>query len=271
MSGGLFPADAAIRRIAGEGVLLLGGGRALLMQLAHPDVARGVADHSDFGSDPFSRLFRTLAATYAIVFGTEEEAARVAAGVRKVHDHVTGPDYEANDPALLMWVHATLVDSSLVAHRHFMGPLDEATARRFYDDSKVIAALYGCPVEQQPADLDEFRLYMRDMVRSLEVSDTARRLAGDVLHARLPVPLGLGMPVVRELTVGLLPRPLRRGYGFRFGARQRAAFVAASRASRTVVPRLPRTVRELPVRYFARGSALGATPSTPRAASPRSP
>lgn len=248
----LFPADAAIRRIAAEGLLLLGGGRALLLQLAHPSVARGVADHSNFADDPFDRLFRTLAATYTIVFGTREEAARVAAGVRRVHDHVTGEGYQANDPELLMWVHATLVDSSLVAHRHFMGRLDAAVEAEFYEQSKVIAALYGCPVDRQPVDLATFRAYRRHMVRTLTVSDTARRLADDVLHARLPLPLGLGMPVVRHVTIGLLPRPIRRQYGLRFGARQRAAFVAASKASSAVVPKLPRTVRSLPVRYFAR-------------------
>ena len=76
---GLFPPDAVVRRVDGESVLLLGGGRALLMQLAHPLVAKGVAEHSDFRRDPFARLRRTLDATYAIVFGSEAEARAAAA------------------------------------------------------------------------------------------------------------------------------------------------------------------------------------------------
>src|SRR5438477_3387872 len=97
---GLFPRHAIIRQVNGEGVLLLGGGRALLMQLAHPSVAAGVGDHSDFRADPFTRLRRTLEASYTMVFGTEEEARRVAAGIRAVHDRVVGPGYSANDPEL---------------------------------------------------------------------------------------------------------------------------------------------------------------------------
>src|SRR5437764_11243732 len=104
---GLFPRDAVIRRVNGEGVLLLGGGRALLMQLAHPSVAAGVADHSDFRRDPMSRLQRTLDATNTIVFGSEEQARQTAAAIQRVHDTVTGPGYRANDPDLLLWVHAT--------------------------------------------------------------------------------------------------------------------------------------------------------------------
>ena len=94
---GLFPRGSVIRRVDGEAVLLLGGGRALLMQIAHPKVAAGVADHSGFAEDPFGRLQRTLEATYTIVFGTEEQADLVARQLWAVHEHVTGPGYPAND------------------------------------------------------------------------------------------------------------------------------------------------------------------------------
>ncbi|HWW54878.1 MAG TPA: oxygenase MpaB family protein, partial [Acidimicrobiales bacterium] len=99
---GLFPADAVVRRVDAEMVLLLGGGRALLMQLAHPSVAAGVAEHSDFEQDPLSRLRRTLEATYTVVFGTEAQARRVGEALHRVHDRVTGAGYQANDPELLL-------------------------------------------------------------------------------------------------------------------------------------------------------------------------
>src|SRR5947199_9427731 len=111
----LFPEDAVIRRVDGEGVLLLGGGRALLMQLAHPQVAAGVADHSGFASDPFGRLRRTLEATYTIVFGSEEEADLVARQLWAVHERVTGPGYHANEPELLLWVTANLIETAMRA------------------------------------------------------------------------------------------------------------------------------------------------------------
>src|SRR5206468_2892793 len=84
------------------------GGRALRMQLAHPAVAQGVADHSGFEADPFARLRGTLDAMTTIVYGTKEQAAQVAAQVKAIHRRVRGDGYYANDPALLLWVHATL-------------------------------------------------------------------------------------------------------------------------------------------------------------------
>src|SRR3954464_1731513 len=117
---GLFASDAVIRKVNGEGVLLLGAGRALLMHLAHPSVSAGVADHSGFAADPFARLRRTLDASYTIVFGSEADAREVARRIARVHDHVTGPGYAANDPALLLWVHATLVDTALRIYQRFV-------------------------------------------------------------------------------------------------------------------------------------------------------
>ena len=102
-----FAADAVIRRVDAEGSILLGGGRALLLQLAHPKVAAGVAEHSDFEGDPLRRLRGTLEATYTIVFGTDEAAAEVADRVQRIHAHVTGPGYEANDP-----------DAAVLGQRH---------------------------------------------------------------------------------------------------------------------------------------------------------
>ena len=128
VSSPLFPRAAVIRRVNGEGALLLGGGRALLMQIAHPRVAQGVADHSDFQRDPFRRLQGTLDAMVTIVFGTEAQAREMAAVVGAVHDRVTGPGYKANDPELLWWVYATLIDTAVRMHARFVRPLTRREA-----------------------------------------------------------------------------------------------------------------------------------------------
>jgi uncharacterized protein (DUF2236 family) len=235
-----------IRRVSGEVILLLGGGRALLMQLAHPQVAAGVADHSGFDQDPFGRLRRTLEATYTIVFGTRDEADLVARQLWAVHEHVTGPDYRANDPELLMWVHATLVDTALRVHARFLRPLNGRDAERYYQDSIVVAEVLGVPRELQPPDLVAFQRYMRDMVGTLRVSDTARELADAVLHPRLPFVAEPGMALARELTAGLLPRPLRQQFGLDWDRNRKAALLLAGAASRTVLPRVPSLVRRVP-------------------------
>ena len=172
-TGGLFPGDAVIRRVDGESVLLLGGGRALLMQLAHPLVAAAVAEHSGFQADPLARLQRTLETSFVIVFGTTEQAHAAAAGVRSVHERVFGEGYRADDPTLLLWVHATLVDTALRVHQRFLQPLRPADAERYYEESTVVAELLGVPRAAQPSDLAQFRDYVRACVASLEVSDTA--------------------------------------------------------------------------------------------------
>ncbi|MBV8386478.1 MAG: DUF2236 domain-containing protein [Acidimicrobiia bacterium] len=248
---GLFPDDAVIRRVSGEAILLLGGGRALLMQLAHPKVAAGVADHSGFEKDPFGRLRRTLEATYTIVFGTRDEADLVARQIWAVHEHVTGAGYQANDPDLLMWVHATLTDTALRVHRRFLRPLSDSEAARYYEDSVVVAEALGVPRSIQPADLGEFRQYVRDMVGSLVVTDTARELASSVLHPRLPFVAEPGMALARELTAGLLPRPLRQQFGLGWDRNRKTALLFAGAASRTVLPRVPTVVRRAPTSLLA--------------------
>ena len=245
-SAGIFPRDAVIRRVDGEMALILGGGRALLMQLAHPMVARGVAEHSGFQADPFSRLQRTLNAGYTIVFGTEEQARETAAVVAAVHDRVTGPGYYANDPELLMWVHATLVDTALRVHARFLGPLSADEAERYYRESTTVGEMLGVPLEAQPPDLRSFREYVRRMVGTLEVSDDAKRLAADVLHPKLPWVAEPLFTLARQLTVGLLPRPLREGYGLTWDSRRKAALLAAGAACRQVLPRVPGPLRRVP-------------------------
>src|SRR5260221_6042255 len=211
------------------------------MQLAHPKVAAGVAEHSGFASDPFSRLRRTLDATFTIVFGTAEQAAETAAALRAVHDRVVGPGYQANDPELLMWVHATLVDTALRVHGRFLRPLPLDDAERYYAESMTIAEVLGVPRTMQPVDLTAFRAYVRGMVGTLEVSDTARRLARSILHPRMPLAPALEPPLVigRQLTVGLLPEPLRAGYRLSWDRPRQAAMVLAGAASRQGPPRIP--------------------------------
>jgi uncharacterized protein (DUF2236 family) len=245
---GLFPSDAVIRRVDSELILLLGGGRALLMQLAHPSVARGVAEHSGFGSDPLARLERTLTATYAVVFGTTEQAARAGQTVHSVHERVTGPGYYANDPELLLWVHATLVDTALAIHRRFLRPLPAAVAERYYQESTRVAEVFGLRRDQQPEDLRAFRQYVDNMIAGLAegMTEQSRALARDVLHPRLPVvaaPLMLG---IRELTTGLVPARLRAAYGLPWDLRRQTALGAASLALRTGLPLVPPMLRRLP-------------------------
>lgn len=253
---GYFPPGAPVRRIGAESVLMLGGGRALLMQAAHPLVAAGIVAHSDYAANPWKRLGRTLLALYTVVFGTREEADSTGAIVQAVHRSVrgrlgepvgrfpAGTPYAASDPELMLWVHATLVDTGLVMHEAFVGPLSPADREGFYQDMKTVAEVFGVPAHVLPERLVEFEEYLRVTIASLAVGADARAVLDVVLHPPVPLALRPGFRALRPVTVGLLPAELRALYGLRLGPVQRLALGTARRsASRVLVPLLPRSLR----------------------------
>jgi uncharacterized protein (DUF2236 family) len=246
---GVSAGRPVMRRVHRERALLAGGGRALVMQLAHPAVAAGVAQHSDFPSGALGRLRRTIDLTLALVYGTQEEAARSAAKIRGVHELVRGSfegsDYEASDPRLLLWVHATLIDSTLVTYERFVSPIPEEIKRRYYEESKEGARMLGIPDRVLPADLDAFASYLGSMLAGgeLRATDEGRRLVAGVLRPPLSLPLRPAAEVTRLLTLALLPPPIRDLFGLRAGTLARATLRSAGAASRLVLPGVPRRMR----------------------------
>jgi uncharacterized protein (DUF2236 family) len=245
---GLYAPGSVTWRIASDNALMLGGGRALLLQLAHPLVAAGVGAHSDFLTSPVARLERTMTLTLRMVFGTLPEAREAARAVNRAHERVQGDwngvAYRAGDPSLLLWVHATLVDSALETYATFVGPLSAGDREAYYRESWVLGRLLGIPRSQFPADYPAFRSYVSAMVtESLEVSPLARRLAGAVLRPPLRgVPRPLFWPH-EVITSGLLPPRLREQYGLPWGARREAAYRALVPAFRGAIRAAPAFLR----------------------------
>jgi uncharacterized protein (DUF2236 family) len=253
----LFPHGSAIRRVNREAALLVAGPRALLLQLAHPLVAAGVAEHSTFLVDPLARLRATLDRTLGIVFGERDEALAHARAIREAHARVhgrlregtaafpAGTPYDANDPELQLWVHATLVESALVAYERFVAPLDAATRDAFVAESGRVAALIGVPDALPPTDFTSLRRYFDGVVAGpvLEVTPSARRLADAVLHPPIRfVPRAAG-DLASVVTLGLLPPEVRARYGFAWGPVRQRAYVACAATLRAAVPILPRSLR----------------------------
>jgi uncharacterized protein (DUF2236 family) len=257
---GFYGPDSLTWRLTRERALLLGGPRALLLQLAHPLVAAGVADHSSFASDPLRRLRRTLDATLAIVFGAAAVAEAAAAGVNAVHAAVhgvlpeaagrfaAGAPYDARDPDLLLWVHATLIDTTLEVYARFVHPLSADEAERAYEESKVAARLLLVPDEIIPPDLAAFRAYFDGMIASdsIAVAPFQRALVEDVLYPKLRfVPRVAHVPSV-AITTALLPPRIRELYDLELTPRRDRVFRAVRGVSRFVVPLLPRVLRDMP-------------------------
>jgi uncharacterized protein (DUF2236 family) len=215
------------------------------MQVAHPLVAAGVVEHSDYRSDLWRRLLGTLRALYFIVYGTKEEADRQGLAVRAVHEHVhgvtrqrlgsfpTGTPYSAADPELQLWVHATLVYSSLAVYQRYVGGLSAEERESYYGEMATVARVFGVPAYVIPSRLADFSEYLRSELagRVICVTEPAREVADVILQAPLPAPMRLFAPAHRLSTAAVLPARLREEYGLGWS---RSRLVALDLAARTM-------------------------------------
>ena len=235
-----------IADVSGEAILLAGGARAILLQLANPGVAAGVAGHSDFADRPLDRLHGTLTYLYVIVYGTGTEARAIARAVGEAHRPVAG----ANDPGLQLWVAATLYDTAMQVHELVNGPLSDDDAESLLQDYAIVGTALGVPRSDWPADRAAFAAYWSRELDGARVDAPARAVAQALLHPVAgPWWLKAVMPMVRMVTAGLLSPGLREAYGLPFDAKR---FARAVRFVRAVYPRLPRAVREAPKRRYLR-------------------
>ncbi len=248
MRPGLFEEHSITRRVNRENILLLGGGRALLMQLAHPKVAAGVDEHSDFRTHPIRRLRRTIRMTMAIVFGDRDTALAAARGVNQVHAKVQGAGYRALDPDLLLWVYATLADTALVTYEAFVQPLLSRERDEFHQEFKLLGELLGIPRDRFPNTVRDFDVYLEQMVSDgpVRVDARARELAGQVMRPPSRVLPGPAMIPLNLITTGLLTPALREQYGLRWGPRQQRAYGFALRVVPRVIALTPPLLRVWP-------------------------
>jgi uncharacterized protein (DUF2236 family) len=259
-------APSIMAEVNRERVLLVGGQRALVMQLAHPSVAAGVDQHSDFPARALPRLRRTLDLSLAMIYGSPDEAERAVRAVRAVHDRVRGDaegaPYRANDPELLQWVNATLVDTTLLVFERFVRPLSAAERGRYYAESVDAAELFGIPRSAIPPDLRSFRRYIRRMLTdgTLRVTGASRRLVGHVLHPSLPLMFRLPTAASRRITVALLPEEIRAMFGLRRRWRNQVTLSVAAATSRVVLPFVPPVLREFTRARTAPAGTMGEWP-----------
>lgn len=246
---------AGIRGVAAESILVAAGGRAILLQLAHPSVARGVAEHSDFVDAPLRRLVGTLDYIYVVVYGTAAEREAARRFVERAHAPVRAdadgdsPAYAADDADLQLWVAATLYDSAMTMQERVMAPIPEQDAERVYREYAVLGTALGMPASLWPATRADFDAWWTTRLSALDVSDDARRLARDLLNPRPPgAPpwLRLAMPLARLVTAGLLDERLRSEFDLRWSPGRQRLFDAVFRVTRVVWPLLPAPVRHLP-------------------------
>lgn len=252
---GLFGPQSISWRVNRESALFLGAGRASLLQLAHPWVAAALDQHSNLRSDPLARFHHTFRIVFAMVFGSLDQALAASRYLHRLHSTIRGQlpqsvgewpqgsPYRANELHALIWVFATLVDSAVVAHDAALAPLTPLERQAYYQECKLLAALFGIPAENLPLDWTAFQNYMRQMVDSprLGVDPLALELAQRVLHGAgswIPVPAWY-----RALTALWLPAGLREPFALPFHPAQNDAANRALRQIRRIYPHLPAPVR----------------------------
>jgi uncharacterized protein (DUF2236 family) len=260
---GLFTESSMIRRVHRERVMALNGPRALLMQAAHPVAFTGFFMSTGALEDPYARIRRTAEVLNTAVYGEREAAERATARVRRVHSRMrgvlpetvgrfaAGSPWAADDPDLLLWIIATLADSGSLVYERYVAPLTRTERDAYWEDWRLIGSLFGLEDSEMPSRSRVLELYMREMLEGglLHVSAQARRL-GIQIVMRPPVPLAARplLELANFITIGLLPEPIRRQYGFGWDpARSLTLRVGQEYTRRLVVPALPRRVRYGPV------------------------
>ena len=242
---GYFDDSSLVRQVHREMVVALAGPRALLMQAALPEAFDALFAHSSSFDEPYERLARTAEVMNTIVFGSRKDADRMTRRVRAMHAKagVDRPDW-------LMWVLATLVDSALVVYERYVRSLTRDERDAYWQEYKQVGRLFGLADADMPATIEDFEAYLEGILSSdtLAIGPQQRELAVRIVM-RPPVPFAFRplLELANFITVGLLPAPIRREYGFSWDpARGLAVSGGAKYLKRIVVPFLPGRLRYAP-------------------------
>ncbi|MGN6168911.1 MAG: oxygenase MpaB family protein [Solirubrobacteraceae bacterium] len=271
-AGRLFPGDDEIDglivgpqsvtwQFTSDVRLLLAPLYALLLQVAHPTVAAGVWDHSDFERRPWDRLMHTFDFLLVLQYGGPEA---VAAGrrVRELHEGIEGvradgQHYRALDRGAYAWVHSTLIETYVRAHQHFGRPMTREQSERFYQEFVGLGRLVGVREDDLPSSWSGFRTYFDHMAaHELGPNETV-----DHVLAAVRKPASPGLRFVPELLwrvlrlpptrlaylggVGLMPASLRERLQVGWNRRDEVEFRLIAASSRALDPVLPAALKTL--------------------------
>lgn len=272
---GLFGPDSMMWKLSRHAMFgAHGSGRALLLQIAHPWVTRGVDEHSKTRSDPLGRAKRTFTTVLSIVYGDLEQATKYARAVHNVHNRIQGTmdssagafgegtPYMANEANALLWVHATLWDTTVMMYELFRRPLSAEEKDRFYNETKLFAYMFGIPDAILPPDWESFKEYNRSIWDSdqLVVTDSTRELAA-FLFAPLHFTLTPAMAWLKITTAATLPTRLREEFNLPYGRKERLIFASGRKILSVAEPITPGLIRNGPA-YVEASRRIRGLPST---------
>ena len=251
---------------AGDHRMAFTGLSAGILQLMHPAIGAGVAEHSNFFTDPWDRIIRSVPQIMGVIYDPDPEA--VGRRVRNYHRPIRGVDhqgrpYRALEPATYWWAHATFQHAAeQVADRFDVHRLNGAERDEMYLDGVEWYRRYGVSMRPVPADYRSFRAeWDRHLDRVLEMTPAAQRALDMALHdrtmqlgflpswTRLLQPLVVN-PVLRLTAIGGLPAPVRRRFSIPWRIDEELQYRVLQLAVRETWRNLP-----APLRYGPTASA----------------
>ncbi|KAF7586281.1 hypothetical protein BBP40_009158 [Aspergillus hancockii] len=240
-----------IQKVVREGVILVGGGTTLLLQVAMPGIAKAVDKHSDFTYRPLDRLRATLTYMYCMVYGTNDEKALAIQRVHRAHSGIKGPGYSAEDTDLQLWVSATLYVVHISLYEQVCGPLDPVVAEAIYKEYSIFSVSLLVQPSMWPEDRQAFWLYWNEKIKTVQIGPCAKNVAKSLLfECQLPFPISILLPLLRLMTAEMLPDPLRRAYGLKTSTIQKVLYWLLMTIINFIYPLLPMYVRTYPMRYY---------------------
>lgn len=271
---GILGPRSAAWRLGGDLAIFLGGGRAALLQLAHPFVAYAVDQHSKTRADIVGRFQRTFRNVFAMVFGELDDALAAARRVHNVHTRIrgeipetvgrwrAGTPYHANDADALRWVHATLIDTTIRVRERLDGALPTALKDTYIVEMNRFAALFGIPRDLLADSWTAHDAYMREMLASdaLAVAPCAKEMAMFLVGRGQAIQPPLGK-IAEAMAVELLPPHLSRAFGLRESRVSTFTTRLALAAIGPTYRRMPRAIVALPARSVAVRRINGLPPS----------
>lgn len=256
---GIYGPDSMMWKLGRETIGFFGGGRAALLQLAHPWVANAIDQHSATRDDPLGRFRRTFINVFTMIYGSTDQVMRVANNVHHIHARIQGalPEasgafgqgshYEANEVGAMLWVHGTLWDTQVRMYELVFPALSRAEKEAYYQETKLFAYLFGIPEDALPPDWGSFLEYMDRMYDSDQI--VARRVGremGDMIFD-FNGPLKPALKWLRVMTAYMMPERLRGEFGLPPDTPEnRRTYERGLKAVKTLYPRLPDRVRYVP-------------------------
>jgi uncharacterized protein (DUF2236 family) len=250
---GIFGPNSLIWKINRERINLMGGGRALLLQLAHPWVSAGVEQHSKVKTDLIGRYRRTFHNIRGMVFGDLKTALKCAKAVYEVHKKVKGrsgenTEYFANNEKVLMWVHSTLWDTSVKMYELFIRKLSDEELEHYYQDTKFFAYLFGISDETLPENWKAFTRYTKCMcngdTNELKINNNTMALAEHIFNPSIL--LKLPGKFYKSFTTHILPESVRKLYKLEYGLKQKFIYESIYQTLKPAYRLLPKRLRYVP-------------------------